>query len=235
MRHGVLSSSICTTRSWAICRKVWRTQRAEDLDARAGTISRGVKCRQLSAPASRKLEAVTDTARELTMSFAGSLVKHLGLQMYSGAVPALAELVSNAWDADAEHVWLTVPLDEAITASTEISVQDDGEGMTFEDVRDKYLLLGRNRRATEGDHTDGGRPALGRKGIGKLAGFGIAKIVEVWTVRDGHLTAFEMDYDKITADKDTISSYRPKVLHDRPVTSADPSKGAPWSGSHGSS
>jgi hypothetical protein len=33
------------------------------------------------------------------MHVSGALVKHLGLQMYTGAVPAIAELVSNAWDA----------------------------------------------------------------------------------------------------------------------------------------
>jgi len=38
--------------------------------------------------------------RQLTMRFSGRLVKHLGLQMYSGAVPAIAELIANAWDAN---------------------------------------------------------------------------------------------------------------------------------------
>jgi hypothetical protein len=32
----------------------------------------------------------------LTMKYAGGLIKHLGLQMYSGAVPAIAELIKNA-------------------------------------------------------------------------------------------------------------------------------------------
>ena len=40
--------------------------------------------------------------RTLTMKFAGEVVKHLGLQMYAGPVPAIAELISNAWDANAE-------------------------------------------------------------------------------------------------------------------------------------
>lgn len=161
-------------------------------------------------------------ARELEMTFAGSLVKHLGLQMYSGAVSALAELVSNSWDADAHHVWLDVPLDTPIGPSTEIVVRDDGAGMSFDEVNKKYLLLGRNRRTSEGDHTPGNRQVLGRKGIGKLAGFGIAKLVEVWTVCDGHLTAFRMDYDKITATQAEVASYRPVVLHDRPVCEGDP-------------
>ncbi|MCF6378162.1 ATP-binding protein [Nocardioides KLBMP 9356] len=165
-------------------------------------------------------------SRELEMSFAGSLVKHLGLQMYSGAVPALAELVSNAWDADATRVSLTIPLDTPIGPDAEIVVRDDGEGMSFSEVRDKYLLLGRDRREADGDRTrQSNRPVLGRKGIGKLAGFGIARVVEVWTVKDGHLTAFRMNYDDITAARSAVAAYRPEVLHDRAVTDEDPLSG----------
>ena len=94
--------------------------------------------------------------------------------------------------------------------------------MTFDQVNDRYLRLGRDRRAVEGDHSPGGRPVLGRKGIGKLAGFGVAKMVEVWTVRDGHLTAFRMDYDKITAVQSEVAAYKPELLHDRPVEATDP-------------
>jgi hypothetical protein len=44
-------------------------------------------------------------ASELALSFAGNVIKHLGVQMYAGRpVPAIAELISNAWDADASEV-----------------------------------------------------------------------------------------------------------------------------------
>ena len=52
--------------------------------------------------------------RQLKMKVAGGLVKHLGLQMYSGAVPALAELVSNSWDAMAESVVIDIPFTRAL-------------------------------------------------------------------------------------------------------------------------
>jgi len=160
-------------------------------------------------------------SRVLEMKFAGSLVKHLGLQMYSGAVPAIAELISNSWDADAPRVDVEIPF-EAIDTSSVISIHDTGSGMSFDEVNEKYLMLGRNRRYEEGDYSDQGRPVLGRKGIGKLAGFGIAKVVEVWTVHDGHLTAFSMDFDAITDITSGIKPYEPKVIHDRAVAETDP-------------
>ncbi len=142
--------------------------------------------------------------------------------MYSGAVASIAELVSNAWDADASLVDVTIPFDEPILPTSEIVIRDSGIGMTFDQVNEKYLMLGRNRRVAEGDYSPAGRPVLGRKGIGKLAGFGIAKVVEVWTVNDGHLTAFRMDYDKITDSESEVKPYEPEILEDRPVQPTDP-------------
>ena len=124
---------------------------------------------------------------ELVLTFAGNIVKHLGVQMYAGRpVPAIAELISNAWDADAKQVEVQLPLDEAWSpgnAKQIIEVCDNGNGMTWEMVRDAYLDVGRDRREVEKtDRSPGGRLLQGRKGVGKLAGFGIADIVEVQTV-----------------------------------------------------
>lgn len=163
--------------------------------------------------------------RELRMQYAGGLVKHLGLQMYSGAVRAIAELIANAWDADARNVWIDIPLDTPIDESLEIRVHDDGIGMSFDDVNKRYLVVGRGRREAEGtSHTPRGRKLMGRKGIGKLAGFGIAQIIEIWTVKDKWLTAFRMDYEKITHSGTAalVEEYKPEVLEDRNVKKGDP-------------
>jgi Histidine kinase-, DNA gyrase B-, and HSP90-like ATPase len=125
-------------------------------------------------------------SEELKLTFAGNIIKHLGVQMYAGRpVSAIAELISNAWDADANEVRVRLPLDEpwSPTSNQYIQVADNGNGMTWDMVRDAYLDVGRDRR--ESDHSDkspGGRAVQGRKGIGKLAGFGIADTLEVQTV-----------------------------------------------------
>jgi Histidine kinase-, DNA gyrase B-, and HSP90-like ATPase len=127
------------------------------------------------------------SADELVLSFAGNIVKHLGVQMYAGRpVPAIAELISNSWDADATKVGVSLPLDEAWDPTNQtqfIEVSDNGNGMTWEMVRDAYLDVGRDRREVEKtDKSPGGRLLQGRKGVGKLAGFGIAESLEVQTV-----------------------------------------------------
>ena len=107
--------------------------------------------------------------------------------MYAGRpVPAIAELISNAWDADAEHVRLELPIGTSWDSENEdhvVLVSDDGIGMNWEMIRDSYLEVGQDRRVrNKTDRSPGGRRVQGRKGLGKLAGFGIADIVEVQTV-----------------------------------------------------
>jgi hypothetical protein len=64
-----------------------------------------------------------------------------------------------------------------------IEVSDNGNGMNWEMVRDAYLDVGRDRReAEQTDRSPNGRLLQGRKGIGKLAGFGIADTMEIQTV-----------------------------------------------------
>ena len=157
------------------------------------------------------------TLKPLTMSFAGGLIKHLGLQMYSGPVPAIAELVANAWDAMAKNVEVRLPMNRPIKASDEVVVEDNGHGMTYEECNDKYLVVGRDRRKDEGDLSQAykgitRRKLMSRKGIGKLAGFGIATKVEVRTVKNGLVTHFLMDFAAMTSSGNYIQEYKPMLL-----------------------
>lgn len=118
--------------------------------------------------------------------------------MYPSVTSTIAELISNAWDADAENIWITIPFGKLREPGAQISVVDDGSGMTREEVRDQYLNVGRKRRVEfNSDRTSKGRSLHGRKGIGKLAAFGTAKILECHTVTPEGLIGFRLDYDKI--------------------------------------
>jgi len=139
--------------------------------------------------------------KKLRLSFHGRIIDSLGIQMYQSPVAAVAELIANAWDADATAVSVTVPSDTGPDA--EIVVKDNGKGMTFGDCQDRYLNVGLNRRVNDGDRTAGGRPVLGRKGIGKFAGFGIARVVQIETVSSetGERTVFSLDLQKLRSDE----------------------------------
>ena len=158
---------------------------------------------------------------QLRLRFLGSLIEQLGAQLYPGTTATIAELISNAWDADAKNVWIEIPLDRAWGRGDQIVVTDDGSGMSYQDAETRYLMVGRKRRVELNlDLSDRGRPLHGRKGIGKLAAFGTAKVLECLTIDDhGQLTSFRLDYDRIR-DLDPAEDYEvepargDEMLHD---------------------
>jgi hypothetical protein len=170
------------------------------------------------------MEAGTTDA-PLVLRFGGRLVEQLGAQLYPRVTASVAELVSNAWDADARRVWISIPFDADWRREAVIEVLDDGSGMTRDQAQGQYLIVGRNRRLESGDTSSGGRLLHGRKGIGKLAAFGTAGYLECVTVRDAAVTAFAIDYDKLR-DFEPAEDYPVEPLTDAgPLL--DPDTGEP--------
>ncbi|MCX6579299.1 MAG: ATP-binding protein [Candidatus Aminicenantes bacterium] len=126
-----------------------------------------------------------------SMSMSLSVLKQLGINLYSAIPPVLSEAVANAWDADAEEVEITI-------SGGEVVIEDDGHGMTVEDANKKYLFIGYERRKDDGAVTPRlKRKVMGRKGIGKLSLFSIANIVEVHTAKNGERHGFRMNVSEI--------------------------------------
>jgi len=135
--------------------------------------------------------------RELRFTVLGRTVEHFGVQMYKRRDVALAEFVANAWDAGSTTVDVQLPDPETYSqGNAVVRIEDNGRGMSLEEVADGFLVLGRNRRATDGAEIDG-RPLMGRKGIGKLAGFGLGREMVVRTWRDGYGIEFTLALDRL--------------------------------------
>jgi len=141
------------------------------------------------------------------MTFDPNTIEHLGVRLYTTLPPVLAELIANAYDADADWVKITL-LDK--DDSKKIIVEDNGDGMSFDDVDNKFLHIGRNRRDEDEDKpTAKGRKVIGKKGLGKLSFFGIAHEIAIVTKKGGKENAFEMSWEGIQkAEKD----YNPPII-----------------------
>ena len=150
------------------------------------------------------------------MKFAGRFIDLLGHQMYGGAVPAVAEFIANAWDADADKVEIFIP-DDIRKKDAQIIVKDCGEGMNYEVLNDCYLNVGYERRKLRGERTAKKRLVMGRKGIGKLAGFGIAENIVIRSVKEGHLIQFKLNYTELK-NKIELSGYAFEPDKDEPIT-----------------
>jgi len=148
--------------------------------------------------------------RPLVMTISLNALEHLGINLYSNIPAVLSEIVANAWDADAKLV--VVSIDAAKGA---ITIEDDGTGMTRDEVIDRFLTVGFKRRNAMGPTTALGRKPMGRKGIGKLSIFSIAGIAEIYTQKGTVTTAFRMDRAKIEKaieGKSTDISYKPEEI-----------------------
>lgn len=122
-----------------------------------------------------------------------NVLRLLGAQLYGDTPSIISELVQNAYDADARRVWITINTADAPT----IIVQDDGSGMTSNEINDRFLNIGQDRREKY-PLSPNGRKVLGRKGIGKLAVFSLAKVIDVVSQKADSFAACRMDFDKIT-------------------------------------
>ncbi len=157
------------------------------------------------------------------------MLESLGINMYTSIGKSLVEFIANGFDAEASEVKVAIPFDviekarlelrakakkeadageredfqkiyEPLPDNIEIVVEDDGHGMTVEQLENKFLIVNRNRRKAEGDKSENGiRNVMGRKGLGKLAGFGVAEQVIVQTKRknETYATTITMDFNEI--------------------------------------
>jgi hypothetical protein len=153
---------------------------------------------------------VTDKKYRMTLSL--NVLNHLGLNLYSNASAVLSEVVANSWDADAAHV--TIAIDQE-----RIEINDDGQGMRLHDINEKFLTVGYRRRDHLGENITPKfkREVMGRKGIGKLSLFSIARCVQIFSVKNGEKNAFEMDVDEIKKKiEKEQGTYFPKELNKFP-------------------
>lgn len=118
-------------------------------------------------------------------------IDKLGIKLYDRVSAVLAELIANSYDADATEVTVSLPWGVTLAKKEpkatdpvyEIRVTDNGHGMTSSEVNDNYLVVGSDRRQRTGTDVSRTlkRPVMGRKGIGKLAPFGICQTIEIIT------------------------------------------------------
>lgn len=146
--------------------------------------------------------------QELVMRFDPNTIEHLGVKMYSQIPRAIAELIANSYDADAHKVTITL-FDDG--GKKTIVVEDDGDGMTFDEVNDEFLVIGRNRREEGKTQSPSGtRTATGKKGLGKLALFGIGDTIEVITKKAGQKVHFRMNWGVLK--ETTGTNYTPEIV-----------------------
>ena len=97
-------------------------------------------------------------------------IELLGRKQIRDSVTALAELMKNSYDADAD--WVRAYFN---SNKDNIVLVDNGMGMSQADIEDKWLVLGTPSKNTSKRVSPKGRPYMGAKGIGRLAAASLGK------------------------------------------------------------
>ncbi|UWP24528.1 ATP-binding protein [[Eubacterium] siraeum] len=121
--------------------------------------------------------------REFKLKVSPRMLELLSKDLYTNMYFVLAELIANAYDAEAENVYIFI--DEQ-----EIRVEDDGNGMDPDSLDQKYLLVGGESRDSKENSSTKTKKRLkmGRKGVGKLAALSISNGFKLVTVCDSAAT-----------------------------------------------
>lgn len=142
---------------------------------------------------------------EMTISL--QIVEHLGLNLYSNTSAVISEAVANAWDADAKTVEITLEKDC-------ITIKDDGCGMDTDDINNKYLTVGYQRRHLVPITPMLNRKVMGRKGIGKLSLLSIAETITIYSSKNGQKNALQISTQKLREAVSQTQTYYPEEVDD---------------------
>lgn len=155
------------------------------------------------------------------------LLKMLGEDLIKDEKTAMIELVKNAYDADATLVTINFKNfgDNFIsTDNSEIVIEDNGEGMTDEILRNEWLNPGtpyKKTRKNSSYPTKKGRILQGEKGIGRFAMFKLGRTIELNTKHQDEISEKRIFVDLSNYDDDFISesdSNEAELLENMEVT-----------------
>lgn len=164
-------------------------------------------------------EHVGSDAGEIPVRISYRIIELFSAGLYSSPNKALEELVTNSYDAWADHVDLLMPANLRASDAT-IWVVDNGESMDLAGLVDLWQIAKSTKRSRPMRE---GRKPVGKFGIGKLATYVLAYKLTYLCRRDGRVLGVTMDFgqvDQSAAQDDTIVTLSVRELNDDELVEA---------------
>lgn len=139
------------------------------------------------------------TPSELHFTVDARIVEQLGQQLVPSDLMALAEIVKNAYDADASNVVIDY-IDDGDEPM--LIIEDDGSGMTFEALRMGWMHIGTANKVSHPRSPRFGRPRAGMKGVGRFAAQRLGSVLKLLTRTSpphGEQITIEFDWTRYRA------------------------------------
>jgi len=138
---------------------------------------------------------MTDSAGELSFEVDARHIRQLGRELVADRVTAVSELIKNAYDADATAVTVSFSTDSADESRGVLTVEDDGVGMTLEEIATRWMVISTSFKQVEGVSENYGRQRAGQKGIGRFSAESLGGSLTLSTTVEGSAERVDVTFN----------------------------------------
>lgn len=134
---------------------------------------------------------------ELYHSFDAKLATNIGEQSVSSNIQAIIELIKNSYDADALNCKVHFYADKQTgnhIKMTKIVIEDDGFGMTFEDLKFKWMRVATTSKNVQTFSPILQRRVSGEKGMGRFSSQRLGNVVKIITTPEDYTGRSKTEY-----------------------------------------
>ena len=138
----------------------------------------------------------------LKFNFDVSAFRLLGRELITDRITALFELVKNSYDSNANDVTIEFIKINPINDETKIIIRDDGFGMDYSDIKNRWMVIGTSSKRRERKTPEPyNRIVSGKKGIGRFAVDKLGAKLILKTKKKGSNQLFCLETDWINYSK----------------------------------
>lgn len=166
---------------------------------------------------------------EEAFSVAARVAMQLGRESISNSIVAISELVKNAYDADAERV--RIRFAGLGTDHPLLVIEDDGNGMTEEQLRRQWMIIGTSNKLVTQRSSKKKRVLTGEKGLGRLGLDRLSKktVVRTFSIKEERGRELVIDWSKYEALNERLESIKHELYSIRkdmpdPITQSSKSQ-----------
>lgn len=141
------------------------------------------------------MDNMNNVIGEVGFRFSSRFSQLIGRNLISNPIVAVSELVKNSYDADADNI--SVEFSNLLSGVPTLKITDDGDGMTFDDIATKWMMVGTDNKV-HNPLTPKGRRKLGEKGIGRFSVERLARKLQIISSKsdDDFAISLSIDWDQ---------------------------------------
>ncbi|MDR6985384.1 signal transduction histidine kinase [Rheinheimera pacifica] len=125
--------------------------------------------------------------------FSARVTMQLGRESISSSTVAVSELIKNSYDANSNNVSIDFTIRNKATST--LVIKDDGEGMSVDDLLERWLTVGTDNKSKIEFSRDNKRVLTGAKGLGRLGIDRLCKLLILYTKTAGMEHAIQLVVD----------------------------------------